>query len=316
MATNWPPNWNSFSASTDRIRSRNIPLGNLITSVGVSMGVSAKKEFVESLARGLEVITAFDAAHAALTIAQVAERTGLARPTAHRLLLTLEELGYVGNTAHGYMLTPKVVDLGLAYVSSRGVQRIAQPHMEHLVAATDQSVSLSQLSGSDIVYIVRVEVPKIISVGVTVGGRLPAMGTSMGQVLLSELSEDQLTLSIATPSLSRFTPRVTYERPEVDVMLAAIRERGWSLNDEVLHFGVRSIAAPIRNGDGTIVAALGMAVHASEVTSEQLTSFHLPLLLEASRKISADWRQFDRLPSIHMGMSPDGIDSYLPTSGY
>jgi len=275
-----------------------------------------KKEFVESLARGLEVITTFDAANAALTIAQVSERTGLARPTAHRLLLTLEELGYVVNTNHGYMLTPKVVDLGLAYVSSRGIQRIAQPHMETLVTATDQSVSLSQLSGSDIVYVVRVEVPKIISVGVTVGGRLPAVGTSMGQVLMSELSDEQLTLTMATPSLSRFTPRVVYERPEVDVMLAGIRERGWSLNDEVLHFGVRSIAAPIRNGAGAIVASVGMAVHASEVTTDQLTSFHLPLLLEASQKISDDWCQFNRLPVVQMAMSPDGIEPYLPTSGY
>jgi IclR family pca regulon transcriptional regulator len=209
-----------------------------------------------------------------------------------------------------------VVDLGLAYVSSRGIQRIAQPHMETLVTATDQSVSLSQLSGSDIVYVVRVEVPKIISVGVTVGGRLPAVGTSMGQVLMSELSDEQLTLTMATPSLSRFTPRVVYERPEVDVMLAGIRERGWSLNDEVLHFGVRSIAAPIRNGAGAIVASVGMAVHASEVTTDQLTSFHLPLLLEASQKISDDWCQFNRLPVVQMAMSPDGIEPYLPTSGY
>jgi IclR family pca regulon transcriptional regulator len=280
------------------------------------MGVGAKKEFVESLARGLEVITAFDAAHAALTIAQVAERTGLARPTAHRLLLTLEDLGYVVNTPHGYMLTPQVVDLGMAYVSSRGILRIAQRHMETLVAATDQSVSLSQLSGSDIVYVARVEVPKIISVGVTIGGRLPALGTSMGQVLLSALDDEQLTMTIATPSLSRFTPRVTYERPQVNAMMAMTRECGWALNDEVLHFGVRSIAAPIRNGDGAIVAALGMAVHAGEVSTDQLTSFHLPQLLEASRKISEDWHQFDRLPSVQVALSPDGIETYLPTSGY
>jgi IclR family pca regulon transcriptional regulator len=275
-----------------------------------------KKEFVESLARGLEVITSFDAVNAAMTIAQVAERTGLTRPTAHRILLTLEDLGYVANTRHGFMLTPKVVDLGMAYVSSRGIQRIAQPHMETLVAATDQSVSLAQLSGSDIVYIVRVEVPKIISVGVTTGGRLPAMGTSMGQVLMSELDESQLALTLDTPSLSRFTPRKRYENDEIEAILADIRVRGWAHNDEVLHFGVRSIAAPVRNSAGTIVASLGMAVHASEVTSEQLTSFHLPLLLNASKKITADWQQFDRLPNVQMAMSPDGIEPYLPTSGY
>lgn len=280
------------------------------------MGLSNKKEFVESLARGLEVITAFDAVNAALTIAQVAERTGLARPTAHRLLLTLEELGYVVNTKHGYMLTPKVVDLGMAYVSSRGIQRLAQAHMESLVEATDQSASLAQLSGSDIVYIVRVEVPKIISVGVTIGGRLPALGTSMGQVLMSELDDEQLTLALDTTSMSRFSPRVHYTRAEAEALFAEIRERGWSLNDEVLHFGVRSIAAPVRNAEGTIVAALGMAVHASEVTCEQLTGFHLPLLLEASERISADWRHFERLPSVQVPMSPDGIEPYLPTSGY
>jgi IclR family pca regulon transcriptional regulator len=188
--------------------------------------------------------------------------------------------------------------------------------METLVAATDQSVSLSQLSGSDIVYVARVEVPKIISVGVTIGGRLPALGTSMGQVLLSALDDEQLTMTIATPSLSRFTPRVTYERPQVNAMMAMTRECGWALNDEVLHFGVRSIAAPIRNGDGAIVAALGMAVHAGEVSTDQLTSFHLPQLLEASRKISEDWHQFDRLPSVQVALSPDGIETYLPTSGY
>lgn len=280
------------------------------------MGLSNRKEFVEALARGLEVITAFDASNAALTIAQVAERTGLARPTAHRLLLTLEDLGYVVNTKRGYMLTPKVVDLGMAYVSSRGIQRLAQPHMETLVEATDQSVSLTQLSGSDILYIVRVEVPKIISVGVTVGGRLPALGTSMGQVLMSELSDEQLTLTLETPSLSRFTPRVHYARAEAEALFAEIRSRGWSLNDEVLHFGVRSIAAPVRNSEGTIIAALGMAVHATEVTSEQLTAFHLPKLLEASERISADWQHFERLPSVQVSMSPDGIEPYLPTSGY
>ena len=188
--------------------------------------------------------------------------------------------------------------------------------MEALVESTDQSVSLAQLSGSDIVYVVRVEVPKIISVGVTIGGRLPALGTAMGQVLMSELNDEQLTLALETPSLSRFTPRVTYGRTEAEAMFAQIRNQGWGLNDEVLHFGVRAIAAPIRNSEGTIVAALGMAVHASEVTCEQLTAFHLPLLLEASERISTDWQHFERMPSVQMPMSPDGIEPYLPTSGY
>ena len=166
------------------------------------MKQAARKDFVEAFARGLEVIKAFDELHPVLGISEVAERANLARPTAHRFLLTLEELGYVISTPVGYMLTPKIVDLGMAYISSRGIFNLAQTHMEQLVYELDQSCSLTQLDGSDVVYVARVTVPKIIHLAVTVGARLPAVGTAMGHVLLAELDDEKLDEVIQTPTLS------------------------------------------------------------------------------------------------------------------
>ena len=179
------------------------------------MKQAARKDFVEAFARGLEVIKAFDELHPVLGISEVAERANLARPTAHRFLLTLEELGYVISTPGGYMLTPKIVDLGMAYISSRGIFNLAQTHMEKLVYELDQSCSLTQLDGSDVVYVARVTVPKIIHLAVTVGARLPAVGTAMGHVLLAELDDEKLDEVIQTPTLSVFVAVQHYNRDQL-----------------------------------------------------------------------------------------------------
>ena len=152
-----------------------------------------RSDFVEALARGLEVIRSLDRLHMKQTISPISERTLLARPCVLRLLITLEELGYVRELNNQYSLTPKVVDLGMAYISALGLYGAAKPHMELLSQQVDQTVSLAELDGSDIVYTGRVEVPKIVSVGVTVGARLPSASTAMGRVLLAELSEQELS---------------------------------------------------------------------------------------------------------------------------
>ena len=149
-------------------------------------------DFVEALARGLDVLACFDAEHRTMSLSDVAAATGLARPTARRLLLTLEELGFVRATDGGYALTPKVLTLGTAYVSSLGLWDLARPHLEALVRRTGQSSSMSQLDGSDIVYVARVAVPRLIALRVDVGTRFPATQTSQGKVLLAALSPDEL----------------------------------------------------------------------------------------------------------------------------
>ena len=253
-------------------------------------------DFVEALARGLDVLRCFDSEHRALSLAEVAGRTGLARPTARRLLLTLQEIGYVRAADSRFMLTPKLMDLGIAYVSSLGLWDIARPHLAALVAVTGESSSMAQLDGSDIVYVARVAVPKIITLRVDIGTRFPALQTSQGKVLLAALKADELSDVLALPSrsgLPRFLPR---DRATVDAELRSVRARGWALADEELAPGIRSVAVPVRDGTGAVRAAMNVTVHAAETSVERLTGEYLPHLLRTAGEVSAEWALWQSRP--------------------
>jgi IclR family pca regulon transcriptional regulator len=271
------------------------------------MSDSSKKDFVEALARGLEVIRSFDRIHMKQTIAQVSERTLLARPTVLRLLGTLEELGYVRNQGNHYSLTPKVVDLGMAYVSALGVYGAAKPHMEVLSKKVDQTVSLAELDGSDVVYTGRVEVPKNISVGVTVGARLPSASTAVGRVLLAAVPDAELHDVLSTPSLSMFIPRTRFTAEQIRSRLHTVREQGWAESDEDLQYGVQAIAAPLHGEDDQVVAAIGLGTHTSEIGKEVLRERYLPLLLETARNIDSDWSECRKLPTSESALNIDGM---------
>lgn len=268
-------------------------------------GVSV--DFVEALARGLDVIAAFSETHPVMTLSEVAAATDLARPTARRLLLTLEELGFIRQDRTTFQLTPKVLDLGYAYVSSLGIWNVAQPHLADLVKHTGESSSMAQLSGSDIVYIARVAVPKLITLRVEIGTRFPAAVTSQGKVLLAALDDDALVRTLAIPSGSsvRITPR-----PVDDLRneLGTVRAQGWALADEELAPGIRSIAAPVRDGSGKVRAAANVTVHAADTSLDELVERHLPFLLRAAARISADWKRMQDRPfeSIEDRPEPDG----------
>lgn len=268
---------------------------------------SSKKDFVEALARGLEVIRSFDRIHAKQTITQISERTLLARPTVLRLLLTLEELGYMRNQDNLYSLTPKVVDLGMAYVSALGLYGAAKPHMENLSKEVDQTISLAELDGSDIVYTGRVEVPKIVSVGVTVGARLPSASTALGRVLLAAVPDSELPTVLSTPSLSMYIPRTRFTAEHIRPRLQTVREQGWAESDEDLQYGVQAIAAPIRGEDGRVFAAIGLGTHTSEVEKGIVRERYLPLLLETARSIESDWEHCRKLPTMESALNIDGM---------
>jgi IclR family pca regulon transcriptional regulator len=252
-------------------------------------------EFIESLARGLDVLRCFNQDRATMTLSEVAAATGLARPTARRILITLEQLGYVRSDA-GYSLTPRVLDLGMAYVGATNLWDIARPHLRELVAQTNESCSIAQLDGSDIVYVARVAVPKLVALAVTIGTRFPALQTSLGKVLLAALPPAELDQVLAEPSRSGITPRWQPDRDEIDATLRDVRARGWAITDQQLALGIRSIAAPIRNGDGAVVAAANVNAHAAETTMDTLTGHHLPLLLHAVSAIGADWDAWHARP--------------------
>jgi IclR family pca regulon transcriptional regulator len=246
-------------------------------------------DFVEALARGLDILAAFGADHRGMSLSEVASAAGLARPTARRLLLTLEELGYVRSRAGTFELTPKVMSLGMSYVSSLGLWDIARPHMEALVSRTGESSSMAQLDGADIVYVARVSVPKLIALRVDIGTRFPAVQTSQGKVLLAALPPDQVAAVIAQPSRSGLPPYIGRQAGPLRDELAEIRARGWALADEELAPGVRSVAVPVRDGSGTVRAAMNVTVHAAETTTQRLLHDHLPALLTTAGEISAEW---------------------------
>lgn len=260
-------------------------------------------DFVEALARGLSVLSCFDARHPRMTLTEIAAASGLARPTARRLLLTLAELGYVRAEGGSFALTPRVLGLGMAYVSALGLWDIARPHMENLVASTKESSSMSQLDGSDIVYVARVAVPKIITLRVSIGTKFPAVRTSQGKVLLAALDETALRQVLALPSEAGLPP-YAHDRSLADIRdeLRTVRARGWALADEELAPGIRSVAAPVRDGDGSVRAALNVTVHAAETTVQTLVTEHLPKLLRTAGDISAEWALWQDMPHSELPM--------------
>ena len=278
-------------------------------------------DFIEAIARGLDVIRAFGPGQPVMSLAGVAGATDLPRPTARRILLTLEQLGYVrqvggqpGAAGHagsaqgvgGYELTPRVLDLGMSYVLSRGLWEVARPHMAALVARTRESSSIAQLDGSDIVYVARVAVPKIVTLAVTIGTRFPAMQTSLGKVLLAALPTAEAERVLAEPSRSGITPRWQPDAGERAAALREVRARGWALTDEELAPGIRSVAVPLRDGDGRVIAALNVNSHAAETPLEVLTGEHLPLLLQTAGAISSDWAVCQSVPQVTVAAATVG----------
>ncbi|MBN9386728.1 MAG: helix-turn-helix domain-containing protein [Chloroflexi bacterium] len=255
-------------------------------------------DFIEALARGLDVIRAFGPNRPTMTLSEIAAASGLARPTARRMLLTLQELGYVRNNPNGFSLTPRILELGMAYIGSTSIWEIARPHLEKLVETTGESSSLAQLDGSDIVYVARVAVPKIITIAVRIGTRFPALQTSLGKVLLAALSPEELEKVLAEPSRSGINPLWKPDKAEYTRVLQEVRTKGWALTDEHLAPGIRSVAAPVRDGSGGVVAALNISVHAAETSLETLLGQYLPILLQTAAAISADWTLWQSRPEI------------------
>ena len=272
-------------------------------------------DFIEAIARGLDVIRAFGPGRPVMSLAGVAAASDLPRPTARRILLTLEQLGYVraagghpatGQSGGGFELTPRVLDLGMSYVLSRGLWEVARPHMEALVAQTRESTSIAQLDGSDIVYVARVAVPKIVTLSVTIGTRFPAMQTSLGKVLLAALPLAEAERVLAEPSRSGITTPWQPDAAERAAALREVRARGWALTDEQLAPGIRSVAVPLRDGEGRVIAAINVNSHAAETPLDVLMSRHLPLLLQTAGAISADWAACQSAPQVTMTGAPGG----------
>lgn len=241
-------------------------------------------DFVQSLERGLSVLRSFDAQHPDMTLADVARATGLTRATARRLLHTLVALGYVATDGKRFELTPAVLDLGHAYVSSLQLPDIAQPFMESLSERVHESVSASVLDGQQIVYVARVPTQRIMTISLAIGSRLPALWTSMGRVLVSSLPVERQRELVATAASPR-SERAIADADRLLGELDQVRQQGWCLLDQELEEGIRSVAAPLHDRRGRVVAAINIGTHASRVSIRDLRHGILPHLLDTAREI-------------------------------
>src|SRR3954469_21450277 len=246
--------------------------------------------FVQSLERGLAVIRAFDEHNVELTLSDVARSTGLTRAGGRRLLRPLADLGYVRTDGGWFSLTPRVLELGYAYLSSLSLTDVAEPHLERLVAEVHESSSVSVLDGEDIVYVARVPTSRIMTVSISVGTRFPAYATSMGRVLLAGLGEEATEAYLERVPLRPLSPRTVTSTAGLRAELAKVRRRGWALVDQELEEGLRSAAAPIRDRTGETVAAMNISAHASRMTIGAARRTLVPPLLATAARIEADLR--------------------------
>jgi IclR family pca regulon transcriptional regulator len=242
--------------------------------------------YVQSFARGLQVIRSFNAAQPAQTLTEVAGATGLTRAGARRILLTLQALGYVEATGRQFRLTAKTLDLGFAYLTSLPIWNLAEPVMEELVEQVHESCSASVLDGPEIVYVLRVPTRKIMTINLSIGSRLPAFCTSMGRVLLSALDDAALERVLDASELRAHTGRTLVERTPLKAEIARVRAQGWAIVDQELEAGLISLSAPIRNRQGRIVAALNISGNAQRNTARQMTRNCLAPLQAAAQRVS------------------------------
>jgi IclR family pca regulon transcriptional regulator len=243
--------------------------------------------FILSLARGLEVLGAFNVDAPSMTLSEVAQATGLTRATARRFLLTLADLGYVRSDGRQFTLAPRVLGLGFSYLSGLSIPKLAQPHLESVSRILGESTSASILDGIDIVYIARVPTRRIMTVGISIGTRFPAYATSMGRVLLAGLPNDRLETLLGGIAPAAITSSTLTTVEALRAELEAVRENGFSLVDQELEEGLRSLAVPLHQSEA-VVAAINVSTSVSTTSLERMRDEMLPAMLNAAAAIDHD----------------------------
>lgn len=247
------------------------------------------RDVIQSIERGFAVLLAFDADLPRPTLAELAARTELSRPAVRRILITLHKLGYVEPDGPRWTLTPRVLTIGQHYAATHGIVEVAQPHLLRLTELTGESASLAQLDGSEVIYVARVHVRRVLSLNVDVGSRVPAYATSMGRVLAAHAEESTVAqiIDAGMPALTKWTvtdPVAFRDR------LHDVRRAGFAIVDSELEDGFLSAAVPVRDADGEVVAALAYSTARGRHSAEDLAEQVVPVMLEVAEAIGADLR--------------------------
>jgi IclR family pca regulon transcriptional regulator len=257
-------------------------------SLDLDKGRGGDRDFVNALARGLEVIRAFSRLKPRMTLSEVANASDLSRATARRLLLTLEREGYVQSDGRHFSLRPKVLELGLSALSSLDIWEIAQPIMNNLSERIQESVFAAVMDGYEVVYVARAaSFNRMISIGIHIGSRAPVHCVSTGRVLLAALPDAELEKYFDTADLAPITQYTQTSKVKLRDAIEQTRRQGWSLVDQELEVGLRSLSVPIRNRFGTTIAALNVCCPTPRWTLEDMRSRLLADLMEASQQITS-----------------------------
>lgn len=247
-----------------------------------------KRDYVNSLVRGLEIMRAFTRTRPSMTLSDISRATGLPRAAVRRFMLTLVGEGYAQTDGKYFNLKPKVLELGYAALSSLSFVEVAQPIMARLAFKLEESVFAAMLDDEDVVYVGSAVSPeRRVRISVAVGSRAPAHAVSTGRVLLAALNEDQCEEYLAKAALTRFTPNTVTSRARLRKLIKDAGAQGWSIVDQELEIGLRSISVPLRQRNGDVVAALNVACPSSRMTREDMHARVLPELQAASQNITA-----------------------------
>lgn len=244
------------------------------------------RDFVQSLERGLAILQAFDIEHSVMTLSEAAARTGMTRAAARRFLLTLVELKYIATDGKRFWLRPSVLNIGHAYLAGQPWWRVAQPIVEELARSINESCSVCVLDGCDTVYVCRAAISRIVSSNLTIGSRIPAYCSAMGRALLAQLPDVHAKSLLEESPIQKHTPQTITSRRKLLEIVGTVREQGYCLLDQELDLGLRALAVPIKLPSDTVVAALGISVHANRVSSDTLIHSYLPPLQERAMQIT------------------------------
>lgn len=244
------------------------------------------RDFVTALASGLEVILAFDEHHPRMTLSEVATRTGMNRAKARRFLLTLHALGYVRKQQRYFELAPRVLQLGYSFLSANNYRSAIQQYLEEITNECGESSSLGVLDGDDVIYLARSAARhRLMAITLSIGTRLPAAYTSMGRVLLAQLSEAELDAYLERLILERHTDKTFTTKSELKKCINKARQQGYAIADQELDSGLRSLAVPAFDANGKLLGAINISTNAARVDLDTLLKEYLPLLQSKARLI-------------------------------
>jgi IclR family pca regulon transcriptional regulator len=260
--------------------------------------IEPRREAMGGLAKGLAVIRAFTRDSPALTLSEIASRSRLPAATARRCLLTLAESGYIMQSGRNFLLRPKVLELGAAYLESMNIETLTRTHLEELASKTGDSASLSVLDGAEIVYVARASIRTLMRLEAHVGSRFPAYPTSMGRVLLSGLSKERLRDYFDKTSFTALTEHTITDRAKLQKLVEECRRTGYATVEDELAYGVVAIAVPVFDDSRRIVASLNSSSHSKKITKARLVRERLPMLHGVSAQIS---RELQRVRGLSLG---------------